>query len=363
MARARKRDGVYTRKDRKGLWISWTDAQGKRRYRKTDSATVQQARLLRSSKLLAAEKSRTLGFTPPGAETFAEVAVRFLAHQKARLSRKAYEREKGIVENHLKPFFNGQLASVRRVDVQRYITKRSGKVSAHTVQKELNILKHLLSLAVEWDLIPLTPAHRVKSPKVPPGRVRYLQPTELRLLINECPEWLQPIAALAAVTGMRRGEILGLRWLDVDFAGHRILLPQTKNNEGRVIYLNASAEAVLQSLVYANVRATDKVFPHISPGQVTVAFRRICQKLGIANFRFHDLRHTAASWLRMQGADIHTVAQLLGHKDLRMAARYQHLSPQFLAEAVGKLDDVFGNLCYQGVTSPKALKAADGPSC
>ena len=68
----------------------------------------------------------------------------------------------------------------------------------------------------------------------------------------------------------------------------------------------------------------------------------MCRRLGIEDFHFHDLRHTAASWLRMQGADIHTVAQLLGHKDLRMATRYQHLSPEFLSVAVGRLDSIFG---------------------
>ena len=72
-----------------------------------------------------------------------------------------------------------------------------------------------------------------------------------------------------------------------------------------------------------------------------MTFLRICKRLGIEDFRFHDLRHTAASWLRMQGADIHTVALLLGHKDLRMAARYQHLSPTFLADAVSKLDSAY----------------------
>lgn len=75
----------------------------------------------------------------------------------------------------------------------------------------------------------------------------------------------------------------------------------------------------------------------------------------IADFRFHDLRHTAASWLRMSGADIHKVAQLLGHKDLRMAARCQHLSPAFLAEAVRKLDGVFGKLNYQDPQGKSSL--------
>jgi hypothetical protein len=92
--------------------------------------------------------------------------------------------------------------------------------------------------------------------------------------------------------------------------------------------------------------------------------------LKIADFHFHDLRHTAASWLRMEGADIHTVAQLLGHKDLRMAMRYQHLSPEFLADAVGRPDKAFGkNLCPRSVTGkgvslspqrPQILALAEG---
>src|SRR6185437_320961 len=119
-----------------------------------------------------------------------------------------------ILDKHLKPFFgeNTKLAGIRRADVQRYVTERSGEVSAASVTKELNVVKHLMSLAVEWELIPTNPAHGVKSPKAPAGRVRYLQPGELRSVLEACPEWLRPIAGLAVSTGMRRGEILGLRW-------------------------------------------------------------------------------------------------------------------------------------------------------
>lgn len=105
---------------------------------------------------------------------------------------------------------------------------------------------------------------------------------------------------------------------------------------------------------------TDPIFAGITWDRVTVAFGRLCRKHKVENFRFHDLRHTAASWLRMKEADIHTVAQLLGHKDLRMAARYQHLAPAFLAQAVAILDGVFDIPCYPGVTAPKQL--TDGSS-
>lgn len=330
MAKRGKRDGVYERKDRPGFWISWTDAQGRRRRRKTDAQFKDQAKLALSAELVKVEQSKVLGFTPPGEDTFSEVGQRYLAHQKARITANAYDREKGIVEGHLIPFFSGKLAAIRRVDIQRYVTKRSGNVSAHSVQKELNVIKHLLSLAVEWEIIPFNPSQGVKSPKVPAGRVRYLQPTELRLLLEACHEWLRPIVALAVSTGMRRGEILGLRWLDVDTIHDRIMLPQTKNGEGRIVYLNKSAQTVIESLPFnTETKPTDKLFRGVTPDMVTVTFRRVCATVEILDFRFHDLRHTAASWLRMRGEDIHTVAQLLGHKDLRMAARYQHLSPTF----------------------------------
>ena len=358
------RDGIYQRKDRPGFWISWSDAQGRRRYRKTDAQNITQARTIRSAELLRVEHARVLGFTPPGEETFKDVATRFDAHQKARLTDRAYEREHSIIEMHLKPFFACKLAAIRRVDVQRYVTKRTPNASAHSVQKELNVLKHLLRLAVEWEIVPVNHAQGVKSPQVGAGRVRYLQPNELQLLVEGSPDWLRQIVVVAVSTGMRRSEMLGLRWLDVDLLSNRVMLPQTKNGEGRIVYLNQAAQSVFQSLpISAETKPTDKVFARVTPDQVSVTFRRLCKKKGILDFRFHDLRHTAASWMRMQGADIHTVAQLLGHKDLRMAARYQHLSPSFLAEAVGRLDTVFGPLCYQDVTAPKMLEAVAAVSC
>lgn len=352
-----KRDGVYKRKDRPGLWISWNDAQGRRKYRKTDAVNFVQARNARSAALVRVEQAKVLGFMPPGKETLQDVAFKFLAHQEARLTQQSYVRDEIIVTKHLLPFFRGQLASIRNVDLQRYVTKRCAEVKAATVQKELNVIKHILNWAVEEEIIPYNPAtqgKKIRAPKPPAGRVRYLQPTELHAVLTVSPEWLRPIVALAASTGMRRSELLCLRWLDVDLGNRRILLPQTKNGDGRIIYLNQSALAVIRSLPYSSsTRSTEKLFPRINPDWLRQSFTKVCLKLGIQDFRFHDLRHTAASWLRMQGADIHTVAQILGHKDLRMAQRYQHLSPVFLADAVSRLDLVFGDLCYQDVTKPK----------
>ena len=259
--KTKDRDGIYQRKDRPGFWASWVDASGKRRQRKLEAYTLQQARALLSAEKARVEKTVTLGYAPPSAETFAAVSARFLKHQRARLTPRSYERENGIMEAHLRPFFGTvRLAEVRRTDVQRYITHRSGEVSPASIVKELNILKHLLGLAVEWELIPTNPAHGIKPPRVSAARVRYLQPTELRAVLGACPEWLRPIAGLAVATGMRRGEVLGLRWLDIDFKGGRIMLPQTKNGDGRVVYLNTMAQHVLATVPLGNAKPTHLVF-------------------------------------------------------------------------------------------------------
>jgi integrase len=345
-------DGIHTRTDREGYFISWVDAQGRRRKRKAKGLTLGEARSERAAEVTRVSQARILGFTPPTEDSFEEVSKRFLNHQAARLTPAAYVREDGIINAHLEPFFKGRLASIRRGDVQRYVTKRSEKVSAATVLRELNVLKHLLRLATEWEIIPVNPAQGVKAPRVGAGRLRYLQQTELLAVLKVCPTWLWPITALAVTTGMRRSEILGLRWLDIDVKNGRIMLPQTKNGEGRIVYLNVNAMAAINSLP-AGV-GTAKLFPNVTPEQASMKFLRACRSVGIQDFRFHDLRHTAASWLRMSGSDIHAVASLLGHKDLRMTARYSHLSPEFLSDAVTRLDGVFGVLRPQGVPKPES---------
>src|SRR5947209_3000371 len=116
---------------------------------------------------------------------------------------------------------------------------------------------------------------------------------------------------------MRPSEILGLRWLDVDLTQNVAMLPQTKNGEGRIVPLNQLAHAALRSVSRpAEGKSTNLIFQGVKPAQVSVAFARVCRKEQVHDFRFHDLRHTTASHLRMEGEDIHTVVQVLGHKDM-----------------------------------------------
>jgi integrase len=136
-----------------------------------------------------------------------------------------------------------------------------------------------LRLAVEWEIIHTSPAQGIKSPKVPASRVRYLQSAELQPLLAACSEWLRPIVVFAVATGMRRSEILGLRWLDVDLTQNVAMLPQTKNGEGRIVPLNQLAHAALRSVSRpAEGKSTNLIFQGVKPAQVSVAFARVCRK-------------------------------------------------------------------------------------
>lgn len=341
------RDGVYTRKDRKGFWIQWKDAEDRRHIEKTHAPTLQQARAILAKKREDAEKARVFGYAPPSRDTVSQFAAVYLKHQQARLSPKAYERTKGVVNKHLLPKFGTRkLAELRRDDAEKYVTQRRPEVSKATVAKELTILKHLLTLAVGKGLIEINHAHGVKAYDTPPDyRTEYLTAEQVPLVLEKCPAWLQPIVLLLLATGMRRGEALGLRWSFVKRTENQIVLPKTKNGKPRIVQLNALACRVLDALP----RATDRVFPETSPERVSLAFLRACRRARISGFRLHDLRHTCASWMAMRGFAINVIATQLGH-DVKQSARYAHLSDTFLQGAVRSLDGVFSpELAGQGI--------------
>lgn len=231
---------------------------------------------------------------------------------------------------------------ITRKSIADLINIRAETVSAATVAKEVTTLKHVLRLAVEWELLRENPAKGVELPKITDERTRYLSPTELKAALEAAPEWMRPILALGAFTGMRRGELLGLRWIDVDIENRRAYLHETKNGTLGIVVLNRLAMRVLESL--PSGAPSDLIFPDVDGQKLSVYTKRLFQRLGIQNASFHSLRHTTASWLVMQGVDLYAVGKILRHKSPRMTQRYAHLSPQYVAGKVEKLDLVFGGV-------------------
>ncbi|TCK75878.1 tyrosine-type recombinase/integrase [Acidipila rosea] len=350
MPKARERDGVFQRKDRGGWWISYIDASGQRRKEKVVAHTRTQALKVLSAVKTRTERDKVLGVKAASEITTTELLARFKRHQKTRLRSTTFERLEGILKT-LKANLPELAKEITRKTVADFISKRAETVSAGTIQKEVTTLKHALKLAVEWELLQRNVAQGAKMPKAPEGRTRYLSPSELKTALEAAPEWMRLPLALAAFTGMRRGELLSLRWTDVDLENRRLYLRETKNGSLRVLPLNELAFRLLANLPQST--PGDLVLDGLDGQKLSVYTRRLFQGLGIQDASFHSLRHTAASWLVMGGVDLYAVGQLLGHRTPRMTQRYAHLSPSYMAGAVGKLDTVF-----EGVMPERAVDSS-----
>jgi len=232
-----------------------------------------------------------------------------------------------------------------------------------TVVRYLAALSPVFTTAVkEWGWLESNPMLKVKKPPEPRGRVRFLSEDtvgpdgkaiegERTRLLDACKEsknqHLHPIVVLTLSTGMRQGEILKLRWPDVDLANGRIILHETKNGERRVVPLLGHALELLKAKDKARreekVRRidTDLLFPGRNPQKpvfIRAPWLEAVKAAGIEDLKFHDLRHSAASYMLMSGASLGEIAELLGHKTLQMVKRYSHLSESHAAGVVGRMN-------------------------
>jgi len=232
------------------------------------------------------------------------------------------------------------------------ITNRKSIISNSRVNRYMSALSSTISTAVrEWEWMEDNPLRKISKLKEPRGRVRYLTNEERESLLTACKEShntdLYLTVILAISTGGRRAEIWGLRWKCVDLKNGFITFEETKNDEPRSVPLAGHAFELMMERSKVPRIDTDLVFPSPKNPQNRFDFRRPFQialkDAQIEDFRWHDLRHCAASYLVMAGVDMRTVAEILGHKTLQMTQRYTHLSPEHLKDAVAKMNNkIFG---------------------
>jgi integrase len=232
------------------------------------------------------------------------------------------------------------LAKLTSSDVAAYRDDRAQTVAPATIIRELNTISHALDLAVrEWGLwLPRNPVKLVRRPAAPSGRKRRLARGEEQQLLDACGRGrtplLQPLIIMAIETGMRRGELLGLRWEHVNLDQRVANLPRTKNGESRDVPLSTRATAALKELLLDPHRDVSRVFP-MSDNSVRLAWERLRTRAGAIDLRFHDLRHEAISRLFERGLNIAEVSAISGHKELRMLQRYTHLRAVDLVSRLG----------------------------
>ncbi len=238
-------------------------------------------------------------------------------------------------------------------------TKHGRKRSYSTVNYHLSVLSKILSLAVDAGLLESNPSQKVKKFRLNNQRMRVLSPEEETRLLAALSgnELTSSIVTVALHSGMRRGEIFNLKWLDIDFSRGTIEIRESKSGKKRLVPMNRTIREVLKN----RERFGDYIFPNPRTGtklnSVKKSFCNAVGKAGIENFCFHDLRHTAATRMADVGADAFTLMKILGHADIRMTARYTHATDAALKRAVTNLD-VFSHFSNELVTDVKMQSAA-----
>ncbi|ECR2648603.1 site-specific integrase [Salmonella enterica subsp. enterica] len=230
-------------------------------------------------------------------------------------------------------------------------------VTTATKAKHLALIKAILRAAErDWKWLEKAPV--IKIPSVRNKRVRWLEKEEAKRLIDECPEPLKSVVKFALATGLRKSNIMNLEWQQIDMQRRVAWVnpEDSKSNRAIGVALNDTACKVLRDQIGKHHKW---VFVHTTAakradGTSTPAVRKMridsktswlsaCRRAGIEDFRFHDLRHTWASWLIQSGVPLSVLQEMGGWESIEMVRRYAHLAPNHLTEHARKIDDIFGD--------------------
>ncbi|WP_395643439.1 tyrosine-type recombinase/integrase [Rudaea sp.] len=224
----------------------------------------------------------------------------------------------------------------RIVATRRRLLERSGKggrkLAPASANKYMAALRHVFNIGRRAFAMRVeNPCRDIPKLTEPRGRVRFLSDDERTALLRECKAHsaaLHTLVVCALATGARKGELLNLRWPDVDMQRGLMTFHQTKNGERRTVPVVGFARDLLVEQGKVRRLDADLVFfgDTGKPLEIGKMFTEACARARVADFHFHDLRHTAASYIAMNGGTLAEIAEVLGHKTLQMVRRYTHLT-------------------------------------
>jgi len=332
--------GVFRRN---GVWvIDYYD--GFRRRRKAIGPAKGEAKKILAEKRLEVRRGGREDRPRLDAPRFDQFIERYKEYSRA--NKRGFYNERYRIQQIAEFFGKRKLSDLRRWDAEAFKIKLSKTLAPATVNRLLGNLKHMMSMAVAWDILGSNPFSGVKLLRVPKRTERVLSAEEEAQLLAAFGQVRSPhlrsCVLLALNTGMRKGEILGLRWENVDLGNRLITLYNGKTTQSdRRIPMNEIVFELLSDLrkqnsggfIFPSTRKKDDRFR-----DPKVGFMKAVRLAKIPHLRFHDLRHTFATRLVRAGVDLVTVQHLLGHSSITMTTRYAHSLADDKMAAVRRLD-------------------------
>jgi len=275
---------------------------------------------------------------------------KYFTYCKTNKALSTYEREIFITAS-IKSFFgNIQLDKIDNIGIENYKSKRlSDDLQPVTINRELTVLRAMLHKARDWNYLMTLPV--INNLKVPNKPVRFLSQEDIERLLDYSTPWLRPMIIVLRNTGVRVGELLRLRLNDIDMDNKLILVRSTKTNNYRMIPINSELEDILIWLnryyvdprnfkvLLREGRQANYIFCHPDGTRIKSirhSFNNACKRAGI-KATVHTLRHSFASHLVMNGVDLVSIKELLGHSSIDTTMIYAHISNQHKINNVEKL--------------------------
>jgi len=273
-------------------------------------------------------------------ENFADEYIELHSKQNKR----SWKRDLTSLKN-LRAFFGGKFLSEITPDlIEKYKAKRKAEVKPASVNRELALLKHMYTKAIDWNKATENPVKKVKLLREDNKKERILSKEEIKRLIEAAEQsdsYVKQFIIIGLNTGMRKDEILSLKWENIDFRNMFINVTHAKSGKSRKIPMNTVVKKALESIEKKNDYVFFNPKTKSYTKNITKAFKTVCRKAGIKNFRIHDLRHTAATKMIEAGVDLVTVSKILGHSSIQMTMRYAHPTQANMRNAVEKLGELF----------------------
>lgn len=336
--------GLYKRKKSAYWWMSFTNGGKLERVSTnvTDKKTAQ-----RIYDKVRGQLAEGMWFEklPGESKTLSDLLAKYIKeYAKANKCHSSYIRD-GYTSKRLLGYFGDiVLTKITPKSVSQYKQKRrEDGMAAATINRELSLLGHAINISIkEWEWLRDNPVSRVSKEKVNNKVGRWLSFEEEEALLKESPQWLREIISFAILTGLRRGEILSLRWDRVDLFKKVIYIFEQKNKGHDTLPLESALDILKERAKVRSIK-TNLVFysavgTKISGNNVRRAFMMACERAGIKGVTFHTLRHTFATRLVEAGVDIFIVQKLGRWKDMKMVMRYAHHQPKKLREGIAKME-------------------------
>jgi integrase len=315
-------------------------------------------------------------YREPDKSTVAEYIAAWLESVEPGLRASTFRRYRDMMVNHVQPKLGHiKLAKLSPLDVQRfYADRHKSGLSSTTVHHIHVVLHRALRQAVRWGMIPTNATEMVDAPKRTLPEVEVWDAAQVtRFFLKSDPHYLSALWRLALLTGMRRGELLGLRWEDISLDDGRLSVRRTLSRAGGGVWelgppktkAGRRSIALPESCVTAlrkhramqnaerlrlgalwednNFVFTNRTGGPLHPNSLALQFKQLTKLANLPTIRFHDLRHTSATLLLAQGVHAKIVQERLGHSDISMTLnRYSHVTPDMQRTAADKLDVAFG---------------------